>query len=831
MNILMIHPHDIYSPVEPWTVRIVYLANEFVKMGHTVRVIYHLENPHKSPHIEKRRQEHPFQTIPMIRYSATLLQKIRAVNEHAKWADIIHFQKCFTYVSIPAILCGIWNGVPVHYDWDDWEAQIFKNSVPEDTYWYRYLDITEKSVPYLVDTVSVASKALWKQAANLGIAHTEIFEAPVGGDLNRFDMSTVDETSVREQYRLKPNVVTYVGQLHGAQYCSLFLKMAAVLLEQRQDTTYFVIGNGSQFLDLMKEAEQLGLQDDVIFTGSVPHDDIPKFLKVSDVCVAAFEDTPQTRTKSPLKICEYLAAGRAIVASEMGEVSEMLDHGNAGILARPGDPKSLASGVQRVLNDPTLKASLQYEARRRAETRYNWTNTAKNLMNAYHLGIGEKKKVTGRLEFLSKGRLFQTLFPKVKPSKISLGLEDIPEEKLPSTMDDFKRMSGVLSVEESFIGPQLVQLDVTNLCNNDCVACWSNSPMLEDLLIDPQSKKDTLPLHVIQKTMLDLKEIGTKEIYMAGGGDPTMHPQAFDVWQCIKDAGMILYVNTNFVRLSSEEAIRKVLDIGIDHFTLSMWAGTAQAYSKTHPNKGEKDFYKVKKAITLLNQLKTSTPYCKVYHVISRLNYDDFYNMLDFCIETGCESVEFTLVDTIPGKTDQLLLLEEERQWLYEQCERVLSQTKDHKYKGKVLLFGFERFMRRLSSSDSNQGEHDKNIIESLPCYIAHLFARIMPDGDVNSCLKSHRFPIGNIHYQSFKDIWSSNRQKYFRSKAQVYEKKDAMFSLIGNDASATVGCYKSCDDIARNQYMHKRIMELNPLERGFLEVYRHYLTVSGQRL
>ena len=39
--------------------------------------------------------------------------------------------------------------------------------------------------------------------------------------------------------------------------------------------------------------------------------------------------------------------------------------------------------------------------------------------------------------------------------------------------------------------------------------------------------------------------------------------------------------------------------------------------------------------------------------------------------------------------------------------------------------------MRRLSSSDSNVGEHDKNIIESFPCYIGHIFARIMPDGDV----------------------------------------------------------------------------------------------------
>jgi glycosyltransferase involved in cell wall biosynthesis/MoaA/NifB/PqqE/SkfB family radical SAM enzyme len=827
MNILMIHPHDVYSTVEPWTVRITYLAQEFVKQGHQVRLVYHLENPHQDPELERKRQEYPFKTIPMIRHAGTLLLKTRKMIEMARWADVIHFQKGFAYVSIPSILAGIWTSTPVHYDWDDWEAEIFRTSCPHDSYWYRTMNHIEKMIPYLVDTLSVSSKALWTQARNLGIAHTAIFEAPVGGDLESFNTKGLDAQRIREQYQLKEHVVTYMGQLHGAQYASLFLKTVELLVQDRQDVTYFIIGNGSSFLELMREAEDLGLQEHIIFTGSVPHAEIPKFLKVSDVCVAAFEDTPQTRTKSPLKICEYLAAGRAIVASEMGEVGEMLAHGEAGVLVRAGDPRALAGGVQKVLNDPELKAKLQVSARQQAENRYNWTTTAQTLLKAYHLGIGEKKKISHRFQFLSPDALFRFFFYRSK----EVGFEDTPNEKLVSTLDDYRRMAGVQSVNESYIGPQLVQLDVTNLCNNDCVACWSNSPMLEDLLIDPASKKDTIPLDIILPTLKDMAEIGTKEIYMAGGGDPTMHPQIFEIWEAIKDLGMTLYVNTNFLRLCTEENLRRVLEIGIDHFTLSMWAGSAEAYSRTHPNKGHKAFHKAKKGIRMLNSLKSTKPYCKVYHVVSMLNYQDFHNMLDFCVDTGCESVEFTLVDTIPGKTDQLLLTEKARIWLYEQCEQVWSEARDNLYKNKVLLFGFERFMRRLSSTDSNFGEHDKNIIESFPCYIAHSFARIMPDGDINSCLKSHRIPIGNIYHQSFKDAWSSNRQKYFRNKAQVEKKQDAFFSLIGNDAESTCGCYKSCDDIARNQFMHKRLTELSILERGFLGAYKGYLDLTRQAL
>jgi glycosyltransferase involved in cell wall biosynthesis len=399
MNILMVHPHDIYSPVEPWTVRVTYLANEFVKMGHNVRLVYHLENPHKDPELEKNRQEYPFTTIPMVRHSSTLLMKTKRLMKEAKWADVIHFQKAFPYVAIPCVLAGIWSGKPVHYDWDDWEAEIFKDSCPNDNYWYKYINWTEKTLPHIVDTISVASKSIWEKTIHMGIDPTEVFMAPVGGDLDRFHMDQVDENLVKSQYKLRDNVVTYLGQLNGSQYASLFLKMARHLLDERDDITFFVVGNGYKFLDLMREAEELGLKEHVIFTGSVPHEMVPNFLKASDVCVAAFEDTPQTRTKSPLKICEYLAAGRAIVASEMGEVSEMLDHGNCGVLVRPGDARALAGGVQKVLEDPDLKAHLQYNARKQAETRYNWTNTARNILNGFHLGIGEKKKLLGVSNF------------------------------------------------------------------------------------------------------------------------------------------------------------------------------------------------------------------------------------------------------------------------------------------------------------------------------------------------------------------------------------------------------------------------------------------------
>ncbi len=73
-----------------------------------------------------------------------------------------------------------------------------------------------------------------------------------------------------------------------------------------------------------KLAHELRLNDHLIFTGEVPHLDIPLYIAAADVTVACFEDNEQSRCKSPLKVVEYMASGKAIVASRMGEIQKMI---------------------------------------------------------------------------------------------------------------------------------------------------------------------------------------------------------------------------------------------------------------------------------------------------------------------------------------------------------------------------------------------------------------------------------------------------------------------------------------------------------------------------
>lgn len=103
------------------------------------------------------------------------------------------------------------------------------------------------------------------------------------------------------------------------------------------------------------------------------------------MAVACFEDNPVTRCKSPLKIAEYLASGKPIVASDVGEVRDMV--GEAGILVEAGNARQLAEKIIFILSDKRLGEELGIKARKRAEDIYNWRISAQTLLNAYERAL------------------------------------------------------------------------------------------------------------------------------------------------------------------------------------------------------------------------------------------------------------------------------------------------------------------------------------------------------------------------------------------------------------------------------------------------------------
>jgi len=371
---------------------------------------------------------------------------------------------------------------------------------------------------------------------------------------------------------------------------------------------------------------------------------------------------------------------------------------------------------------------------------------------------------------------------------------------------------GILHSSRAFIGPEIVQFDVTNRCNNNCLCCWNNSPLLGEPNEEKKKEREyELPLDLIKKTINELREIGTKTLFLAGGGEPFIHPQIIEILECAKNNGMRVCINTNFTLLD-EEKIKKIVELKIDHIHVSLLAGSSKSYILVHLNKTEDTFFRIKELLKYLAKLKEersqpSHPHINIYYVIFNTNYLDIKIMVDLAIEAKANSLEFTPMDAVPRKTDVLLLNNIQ---ISEVLKEVQFQNKrlhelNKQYGIPTFIEQYDSFIKRLSGGGAERGEYETDIVPKQPCYVGWTFARILANGNVNPCLKAHRITIGNIYKQSFKDIWNSQEQQLFRKKSFKLDGNDPYFRMIGNNPNSQFGCLNSCDNIQINIDMHKK--------------------------
>jgi len=171
-------------------------------------------------------------------------------------------------------------------------------------------------------------------------------------------------------------VVVYLGLLAEWQGTGLLLQ-AAVQLVSRQPHVQFVIMGFPGVDTYRQQAHQLGLNNNVTFTGKIPYEQAPQFLAMGDVAVA-----PKTsETEGSGKLLNYMAMGLPTVAFDVPVSREYL--GDLGMYARPGDAASLAEALEAMLTQEEYARTLGQGLRNRAVEHYSWITAGKRIMQVY----------------------------------------------------------------------------------------------------------------------------------------------------------------------------------------------------------------------------------------------------------------------------------------------------------------------------------------------------------------------------------------------------------------------------------------------------------------
>jgi len=237
------------------------------------------------------------------------------------------------------------------------------------------------------------------------------------------------------------------------------------------------------------------------------------------------------------------------------------------------------------------------------------------------------------------------------------------EDSLPKTLKaassafvDDPVAKGIFSNTLTFAAPETLEIDLTNNCNLSCIGCWCHSPLLGEHKFTGYKKKKCLPKKTILALLKDARRLGGHTtVQLAGAGEPFLHPDIWEVIEAVKKYGMGCGIITNFTLLENED-IRRLVDLGVDSITASIWAGDEETYCRTHPGTPALMFEQLKKNLSLLTESRESEflPNLKIYHVVNAENANNINSMVDFAIQLGADAVELTMVDVVPGKTDGL---------------------------------------------------------------------------------------------------------------------------------------------------------------------------------
>lgn len=179
-------------------------------------------------------------------------------------------------------------------------------------------------------------------------------------------------------------VLISVGRLSPEKNWDTLLRAFAKTSEKHPDSRLVLIGDGTARQSLEELSSALGVTDRVTFTGALPFEDIPRYLKAADLFVFA----SVTETQGLVTI-EAMAAGLPVVAVDGPGTRDIVGHGKQGFLVE-NDPDALAKGLNKLLSDPQRIKRLSNQALKKAKT-FDINQLGKQLIGVYEQAIEDKK--------------------------------------------------------------------------------------------------------------------------------------------------------------------------------------------------------------------------------------------------------------------------------------------------------------------------------------------------------------------------------------------------------------------------------------------------------
>jgi glycosyltransferase involved in cell wall biosynthesis len=280
-------------------------------------------------------------------------------------------------VACPFFLAKLKRQRKLVADWDDLftDGGIFDSKWPRESVGYRLENWLERRTKCMANSVTVVSQELHRRALSFGISPERLMYLPNGADTESFRPDSQEQARRQLGLPLDARIIGYTG-VTTSQEVQLLIEAFASIAAQVPDANLLLLGpfDDGRYLNGIDSATRAR-----IFTpGSVPYANLGIYLAATDLLALPLPDAPNSRARWPIKFGDYLAAGRPIVATALGDLVPIFTENAIGLLADPSTD-DFARKMVELLNDPERCQTCGRVARQVAEDRLDWGILARRL--------------------------------------------------------------------------------------------------------------------------------------------------------------------------------------------------------------------------------------------------------------------------------------------------------------------------------------------------------------------------------------------------------------------------------------------------------------------
>lgn len=356
------------------------LSSELPKLGHQVvlGVFHNAHNPHLEIAERVRQDGIPLEIIPCrgrLDWAAVRAVR-RCVAQHR--VDVIH---AHGYKSdMYGIVAARMTRVPLVATCHNWTGASVS---------LRLYSTVDCIVLHQAHHVVAVSQDVCNHLVQFAIPKAKITVIGNGIDTERFGAA---RPALREELSLGGRtIIGVVGRLSPEKGHKFLLHAAPRLIAEFPDAAFLFVGAGPEQPALESLTRQLNLWDRVFFAGF--RDDMPNVYASIDVLAL-----PSLKEGSPLALLEAMAAALPVVATDVGDVGQIVVSGESGLLVAPRNPEALCGAIGRLIADAGLRVRLAANGRRYVQEHFSATRMAQNYVDVYEDVLPDNRVLSKRAE-------------------------------------------------------------------------------------------------------------------------------------------------------------------------------------------------------------------------------------------------------------------------------------------------------------------------------------------------------------------------------------------------------------------------------------------------